>query len=269
MRDSASATPVLNAQPAKAALFISDLHLHPEMPRTTQAFLNFLTHYASNSEQLYLLGDIFEAWAGDDDIADAYHQHIVAALKQCSERGVKLFWIAGNRDFLVGTEFAKAAGLTLLDDPTLTTIAGLPLVLTHGDAQCTDDHAYMQFRAQVRDPAWQAAFLALPLSQRKTMIASMRAGSRAAQRDKSDQIMDVNQDEINKLFASSKATIMIHGHTHRPACHDEASDHTRRQRYVLSDWDLDGDIARGDWLAIDSSGHIERIAATALTETKG
>lgn len=266
MRDLSSAASVSCAQPKMAALFISDLHLQPEMPRTTQAFLRFLTHYASNSQQLYLLGDIFEAWAGDDDIADAYNQNIVAALKQCSECGVQLCWIAGNRDFLVGAKFAETSGVTLLNDPYLTTIAGLPVVLTHGDAQCTDDHAYMQFRAQVRDPAWQRDFVALPLPQRKAMIASMRAGSRAAQRDKSDEIMDVNQNEIDNLFASSGANIMIHGHTHRPACHNELSGNMRRQRYVLSDWDLDGDATRGDWLAIDLSGNIQRIAATTLAK---
>tara|TARA_R110001599_G_scaffold159052_1_gene346032 strand:- start:55921 stop:56724 length:804 start_codon:yes stop_codon:yes gene_type:complete len=264
MSDFANADLTYRAQPEMAALFISDLHLQLEMPRTTQAFLTFLARHASRSRQLYLLGDIFEAWAGDDDITDAYNRQIVTALKQLDERGVQVFWIAGNRDFLVGEKFAEASGVTLLDDPYVTTIAGLTIVLTHGDAQCTDDQAYMQFRTQVRDPMWQRDFLALPLSQRKAMIASMRAGSRAAQRDKSYTIMDVNRDEIGKLFDSSEANIMIHGHTHRPACHEELGDKTIRQRYVLSDWDLDDEVERGDWLEIDLNGNIQRRAATAL-----
>jgi len=256
------------AQPEMAALFISDLHLQAEMPRTTQAFLTFLTQQARHSRQLYLLGDIFEAWAGDDDITDEYHQQIVSALRQLADQGVQLFWMAGNRDFLVGPAFAAASGMTLLNDPYVVTIAGLKIVLTHGDAQCTDDDAYMRFRAQVRKPDWQRHFLALPLAERKIIIASMRAGSRAAQREKPYQIMDVNQDEIKNLFDRTGTNIMIHGHTHRPACHDETIDGITRRRYVLSDWDLDGganDYAtRGDWLAIDCDGNIMRMNASTL-----
>jgi UDP-2,3-diacylglucosamine hydrolase len=256
------------AQPEMAALFISDLHLQADMPRTTQAFLTFLTQQASRSQQLYLLGDIFEAWAGDDDIADPYHQKIVNALRQLAESGVQIFWMAGNRDFLVGPAFAAAAGLRLLNDPHVVTIAGLKIVLTHGDAQCTDDDGYMRFRVQVRAPDWQRDFLARPLAERKAIIASMRAGSRAAQRDKSCDIMDVNQGEIKNLFERTDANIMIHGHTHRPACHDEQADGLKRRRYVLSDWDLDGDennnTTRGDWLALDFNGNIQRMDAGTL-----
>lgn len=270
MTDLANSASAHQAQPEMAALFISDLHLQADMPRTTQAFFTFLTQYASRSRQLYLLGDIFEAWPGDDDMADPYNRKIVVALKQLSDQGVKIFWMAGNRDFLVGSRFAVATGLRLLEDPYVTTIAGLQIVLTHGDAQCTDDDAYMQFRAQVREPDWQRNFLALPLTERKTIIASMRAGSRAAQRDKSYEIMDVNQNEVTKLFDSSGATIMIHGHTHRPACHVELDGHTAhaRKRYVLSDWELDGDAPRGDWLVINLSGDIQRLDASALAEVK-
>lgn len=260
----ASSASAYRAQPEMAALFISDLHLQADMPRTTQAFLAFLEQQANQSQQLYLLGDIFEAWAGDDDITDDYYQQIVSALRQLVERGVQLFWMAGNRDFLVGTAFAAASGMILLNDPYVITIAGLKIVLTHGDAQCTDDDAYMRFRAQVREPAWQRDFLALPLAERKTIIASMRTSSRAAQREKPYEIMDVNRDEISRLFDLTGADIMIHGHTHRPACHDEEVGGITRQRYVLSDWDLDGDTIRGDWLAIDPDGHIERMAASTL-----
>lgn len=248
------------AQPETAALFVSDLHLQAAMPRTTQAFFDFLHRHASKTRQLYLLGDIFEAWAGDDDMTDAYNQQVVSKLKQLSDDGIAIFWMAGNRDFLVGREFAATTGITLLPDPFVATIANRPLVLTHGDAYCTDDEAYMQFRAQVRQDEWQKNFLALPLTQRKDIIESLRAGSRAAQRDKSYDIMDVNKAAIAALFAKSASATMIHGHTHRPARHDETHDGQTRTRYVLSDWDLDGAVPRGDWLALDAAGQITRHA---------
>ena len=228
------------------------------MPRTTEAFFNFLHNQATKTRQLYLLGDIFEAWAGDDDIKDAYNQSVVEEIKNISARGIEVFWIAGNRDFLVGEQFAKICNITLLPDPYVTTIAERLLVLTHGDAYCTDDAAYMQFRAQVRDAEWQKNFLALPLTQRKAIIENLRAGSRAAQRDKSYEIMDVNHDAIADLFEQTASATMIHGHTHRPARHDYEEDGKARVRYVLSDWDLDDAAPRGDWLALDTGGSIRR-----------
>lgn len=246
------------AQPETAALFVSDLHLQAAMPRTTEAFFNFLHTQTTKTRQLYLLGDIFEAWAGDDDIADAYNRQVVDEIKNISERGIAVFWIAGNRDFLVGEQFAKTCNITLLPDPYVTTIADRLLVLTHGDAYCTDDAAYMQFRAQVRDAEWQKTFLALPLTQRKAIIENLRAGSRAAQRDKSYEIMDVNAGAIAQLFEQTASATMIHGHTHRPARHDYQQDGKTRVRYVLSDWDLDGAAPRGDWLALDRNGTIRR-----------
>ena len=246
------------AQPEQAALFVSDLHLQPEMPQTAQSFFGFLQDHAYRAEQLYLLGDIFEAWAGDDDVADAFHARVVQVLRAVAQGGTQVFWMAGNRDFLVGEGFAQAVGLTLLPDPFVTTIAGRLLVLTHGDAWCTDDEAYMQFRAQVRSPEWQAAFLALPLERRKQIVEELRAGSRAAQKNKSYDIMDVNDDAIAALFARSAAPVMIHGHTHRPARHAHDVAGVQRQRYVLSDWDLEGSSPRGDWLAIMADGVIRR-----------
>ncbi len=231
------------------------------MPRTTQAFFNFLQDHAIQTRQLYLLGDIFETWAGDDDMDDPYHQQVVHALEKVSAAGVEVFWMAGNRDFLVGTRFADATGIKLLPDPYVTTIAGRLLVLTHGDAYCTDDTAYMQFRAQVRQPEWQQSFLALPLAQRKAIVDQLRTGSREAQRDKSYDIMDVNQEAIADLFRASTSATMIHGHTHRPAKHDYQIDDAARVRYVLSDWDLDHAAKeRGDWLALDTAGNIHRYA---------
>ena len=168
-----------------------------------------------------------------------------------------MFWIAGNRDFLVGECFAQAAGLVLLDDPAVIELAGLRIVLTHGDAQCIDDLGYVQFRTQVRSPQWQEQFLALPLAQRKAIIENMRSGSREAQRGKSYEIMDVNSLAVEALFESCKAALMIHGHTHRPARHELDKD--KRLRYVLPDWDCDaGSPARGGWLALTLEGEIVR-----------
>ncbi len=245
------------AQPATVALFVSDLHLTAAMPRTAQAFFDFLEQEARHSQQLYLLGDIFEYWAGDDDIADPFNQRVVDALRSVSDGGTQIFWIAGNRDFLAGEAFAQAAGLQLLAEPHRTEIAGLPLVLIHGDALCTDDHAYMAFRRQVRDPQWQAAFLARPLLERKAIIAGMREGSREAQREKPMAIMDVNEGEVAKLLATSGVKTLIHGHTHRPASHETVAG----VRHVLPDWDCDlpeGGNMRGGWLAITADGKLQR-----------
>jgi UDP-2,3-diacylglucosamine hydrolase len=164
--------------------------------------------------------------------------------------------MAGNRDFLVGQAFADAAGLSLLPDPHVVAIGGQRLALVHGDAQCTGDLKYMAFRAQVRDPAWQQQFLAMPLAQRKAIIAGLREGSRQAQGEKSYEIMDVNPDTIASLYASSKADTIIHGHTHRPALHQDPA--TGRRRYVLPDWELDAKPVRGGWIAIDAHGNITR-----------
>jgi UDP-2,3-diacylglucosamine hydrolase len=246
------------AQAEAVALFVSDLHLQPSLSRTTQAFLDFLSQHASKAHQLYLLGDLFEYWAGDDDIASPYHAHLVKALRALSDAGVAIYWIAGNRDFLVGQGLAKAAGMILLAEPHVTTISGQRIVLIHGDAQCTDDAAYMEFRKKVRDPAWQAEFLALPLAQRKAIIDGMRSGSREAQRGKSYEIMDVNPGAIAALFDATGATVMIHGHTHRPAIHEHHSGEQMRTRYVLPDWDCDTEAARGGWLALHASGKFQR-----------
>ncbi|HWV62590.1 MAG TPA: UDP-2,3-diacylglucosamine diphosphatase [Oxalicibacterium sp.] len=246
------------AQPEMAALFVSDLHLQEDMPHTMQAFLTFLQEQAPRAAQLYLLGDIFEAWVGDDDISDPCHRRIADAIRHLSEQGTAVFWMAGNRDFLVGERFAQDAGMTLLADPFVTTIASRSLVLTHGDAWCTDDTAYMEFRAQVRQPEWQQHFLSLPLAQRKKIAGDLRAGSREAQKGKSYAITDVNEQAITDLFDRTAATDMIHGHTHRPALHRHQIGDTTHLRYVLSDWDLDHGAPRGDWLSIDHNGTIRR-----------
>ncbi|MRW88488.1 UDP-2,3-diacylglucosamine diphosphatase [Duganella sp. FT80W] len=236
------------------ALFISDLHLQPAHPATTAAFYDFLERHARHAQQLYLLGDLFEYWAGDDDIADPYHAGIVAALRAISDAGVMVYWIAGNRDFLVGARFAEAANLTLLPETWIADIGGLKVVVLHGDAQCTQDTKYMEFRAMVRQPAWQAQFTAMPLAQRKAIIAGLREDSRKEQGGKSYEIMDVTPDAIAAVFADTGADVMIHGHTHRPALHQLGT----KRRYVLPDWEPDATPPRGGWIAITEDGVITR-----------
>jgi UDP-2,3-diacylglucosamine hydrolase len=255
------------AQSAPFALFVSDVHLQSSLPRTTQAFLDFLERHAKQARELYLLGDLFEYWAGDDDLSAPYNATIAAAIRNISEQGVKVFWIAGNRDFLVGEEFAKTCGVALLSDPFVTTIAGQNVVLAHGDAQCTDDYAYMAFRAQVRERKWQQDFLSMPLAKRKAIIDGMRAGSREAQRNKSYETMDVNADAITSLFESTGTTLMIHGHTHRPAIHEYDIGGKRRIRHVLPDWDCDLEPRRGGWLGINADGTIRRFDVDGVETT--
>ena len=247
-------THVTKAQAEKLALFVSDVHLQEDMPGTAQAFLDFLHGHAAHACSLYLLGDLFEYWAGDDDLATPFNRRIAEALRAVSDAGVALYWIAGNRDFLVGEVFAKATGATILPDPHVASFAGQNIVLAHGDAQCTDDLAYMAFRAQVRQPAWQQAFLAQSLAQRKQIIAGLRQGSRDAQQNKSEAIMDVNPAAIDALFDQSQTSVMIHGHTHRPARHLLADD---KVRWVLPDWDCDASQKRGGWISLDAAGRLQ------------
>jgi UDP-2,3-diacylglucosamine hydrolase len=241
---------------APLALFISDLHLQESHPRTAEAFFRFLAERAAQAEQLYLLGDIFEYWAGDDDLDGEFNRRVIAALRAVSDAGVDVYWMAGNRDFLVGAGFARAAGLTLLAEPHVATIGGQRVALVHGDAECTGDIKYMEFRAQVRQPAWQQQFLALPLAQRKAIIAGLREGSREAHTTKSCDMMDVTPAAIAALFESAASDVIIHGHTHRPALHEAGG----KRRYVLPDWELDAEPQRGGWIGIDSKGAINRHA---------
>ncbi|WP_036166102.1 UDP-2,3-diacylglucosamine diphosphatase [Massilia sp. 9096] len=238
------------------ALFISDLHLQEAHPRTAEAFFAFLAGRAIHAERLYLLGDIFEYWAGDDDLADPFNAQVAGALRTLADAGVQVYWMAGNRDFLAGQAFAEAAGLTLLSEPTVLQAGEHTIALVHGDAECTGDVNYMAFRAQVREPAWQAQFLAMPLAQRKAIIAGLREGSRSTHAEKSYDIMDVAPTAVAALFDASGADTIIHGHTHRPALHLDAV--TGRRRFVLPDWELDLEPARGGWIALDHRGNLTR-----------
>jgi UDP-2,3-diacylglucosamine hydrolase len=236
------------------ALFISDLHLQESHPKTCAAFFAFMQQHAMATQALYLLGDLFEYWAGDDDLDAPFNRQIVQAIRRVSDAGVAVYWIAGNRDFLIGAGFAEAAGATLLAEPHVATIAGQRIALLHGDAQCTDDVHYIAFRNQVRQPQWQAQFLAQPLAQRHAIIAGLRNDSRTEQSGKTSDIMDVTPLAIAQVFMDTATTLMIHGHTHRPALHAQGA----LLRYVLPDWDLDTAPERGGWIAVHADGTLHR-----------
>ncbi len=232
-----------------ATLFVSDLHLCPERPRTCRIFLEFLSGPARQAEALYILGDLFEYWAGDDDLDDPFNAGICAALRALSDTGVAVFFMAGNRDFLAGDAFARAAGLTRLPDPALIDLAGAATLLMHGDTLCTDDVDYQRFRAEARSPAWQQALLALPLAERKAHIEAMRRQSEAQKRIKPIEIVDVNPDAVLRSQTFHQWRRLIHGHTHRPAQHRLHIGGHACERWVLPDWH-----DTGAYLACDAGG---------------
>ena len=243
-------TPAAGSVPPPFALFVSDLHLQSSHPRTVEAFFRFLAVHAVHAERLYLLGDIFEYWAGDDDLAEPFHRQVMSAIRSVIDAGTAVYWLAGNRDFLVGPGLAEAAGLSLLDEPHVIAAGGKRIALVHGDAQCTADLKYMAFRAQVRDREWQQHFLGMPLAQRKAIIAGLREGSRDAQAGKSYEIMDVAPEAVQALFDATDASVIVHGHTHRPAVHETGG----KLRYVLPDWELDVEPKRGGWIELAQDG---------------
>lgn len=231
-------------------LFASDLHLCRGQPHTTRLFLEFLAHQAMEARALYLLGDLFEYWAGDDDIDDAHHRPVIEAMRAVAESGCKLYFMHGNRDFLIGAGFAHASGAELLPDPLLIDLQGRRALLTHGDMLCTDDVDYQAFRAQVRDPRWQQDFLSLSLAERKTQIEKLRSRSEQAKSYKDEAIMDVNADAVAELLRRyDYPPLLIHGHTHRPACHRIEIDDRICERIVLADWG-----ARGSYLRCAANG---------------
>ena len=216
-------------------LFISDLHLDPERPVITELFLAFLKNRAARAEALYILGDLFEAWVGDDDDAPM-NMAVCRAIRACADSGTAVFVMHGNRDFLLGSEFAGQSGVTLLDDPARIDLYGIPTLLMHGDLLCTDDTEYMSFRKMVRDPAWQSALLAKSLDERRLMAREMRASSREQTGGKPEAIMDVNGDAVVNIMRSQQVLRLIHGHTHRPAFHKLEVAGNQAQRIVLGDW---------------------------------
>jgi UDP-2,3-diacylglucosamine hydrolase len=239
------------------SLFISDLHLCASRPQVTLLFLKFLLQHAPQADALYILGDLFEYWAGDDDLNAPLHSAIATVLTQLHiQDGTQIFILHGNRDFLLGEAFATACHATLLADPCLINLYGTPTLLTHGDALCTDDVAYQTFRQEVRHPAWQQAFLAQPLTQRKAQIEQLRAQSEGEKQRKTLSIMDTHEAAIAELLrAHQYPPRLIHGHTHRQATHPHKTDGKPCQRWVLGDWHDTGNALHCDaagcrWLTI-------------------
>ncbi len=237
---------------ALPALFISDLHLTEDEPANVAAFLGFLQGIARETSSLFILGDLFEYWAGDDDLTTPFNARIATAIRALADAGTAVFFMTGNRDLLAGRAFADAIGASLLEDPTRVCFgdtADAPmLLLAHGDALCTDDLAYQAFRRQVRDPVWQAGFLGQPLSARKAFIASLRQQSETAKAEKTIEIMDVNSDAVAALLREHGYPTLVHGHTHRPATHHLELDGHRCVRHVLSDW-----RGQASWLRYDGA----------------
>jgi UDP-2,3-diacylglucosamine hydrolase len=230
-------------------LFVSDLHLTERRPETAELFLRFLAGPARAARALYILGDLFDYWAGDDDIADPFNARICAALAELADAGTRTFFMVGNRDFLSGQQLAVSSRLTFIDDPTLIDIAGTPTLLMHGDTLCTDDTAYLAFRAVARTPQWRADMLAKSLAERKAMLDALRARSEAAKQSKDYDVMDANPDAIAAAFRNHHVTRIIHGHTHRQARHEHLVDSRTCERWVLGDWH-----ANGNALACDAHG---------------
>lgn len=226
-------------------LFIADLHLCQEEPAITAGFLHFLQREAPYCDALYILGDLFEAWIGDDD-PNPLHQQVASALRALP---VPVYFIHGNRDFLVGRRFARASGMTLLPEEQVLTLYGYRLLIMHGDTLCTDDAGYLRFRAKVHNPWIQRLFLALPLWVRKRIAARMRADSKQANQHKSQSIMDVNQDAVVTTMQRHQVPLLIHGHTHRPAIHTLTLQSETAQRAVLGAWH-----SRGSMIQLDAAG---------------
>ena len=222
-------------------LFISDLHLDDERPQITQLFLDFLKNRANGSNALYILGDLFEAWIGDDDDS-TLNLDVCRGLSECAASGTPVFVMHGNRDFLLGEQFAKQGNTTLLKDPARIDLYGTPTLLMHGDLLCTDDTEYQAFRGMVRNPQWQADFLKKPLQERRSIAVEMRTLSQEKTSGKAESIMDVNPAAVIHAMTENRVTRLIHGHTHRPAVHELLLARGPAQRIVLGDWYTQGSV---------------------------
>ncbi len=231
-------------------LFISDLHLDPERPAVTELFGAFMQKEAARADALFILGDLFEAWVGDDDPSET-GAYVAARIREVADAGVPVCFIRGNRDFLLGDAFAHRAGMRILPDPAVVMLYGKPVLLMHGDLLCTGDTAYQAFRAQIRNPAWQAQFLAQPLDARLAFAAQARAASAAHQggmkqddKTKFETLTDVAPATVDTTFAQFGIDTLIHGHTHRPAVHALNVAGRICQRIVLGDWYEQGSVLR-------------------------
>ena len=243
--------------------FISDLHLNADDPATFAVWQAYLEE--TPADAVFILGDLFEVWVGDDAVSADFHAHpqtsfenrCASVLAQAGSR-LALFFMHGNRDFLVGPAFMDACHATLLDDPTVLAFAGRRWLLSHGDALCLDDLEYMAFRRQVRSPGWQRAFLAQPLAERQAVAREMRRQSEARKRSGMDYA-DVDPDAARQWLQAANAPVLIHGHTHKPAFHDLGNG---LSRVVLSDWDAQASVPRAEVLRLDGSS-LQRIALLA------
>lgn len=237
------------------SICISDLHLTPERPGIVETFFAFVRDVAPQASALYVLGDLFEYWVGDDDLSDSFNAGIADALETLTRRGVTINLMQGNRDVVLGERFAKRCGGRLIADPALCDLHGTRTLLMHGDTLCTDDVEYMKFRAKARDPDYQAKFLEQPLAARKQQSQGMRAVSEVAKRGKAAEIMDVSLDTVAEVLRQHGYPRLIHGHTHRPARHVHRVDGHDCERWVLNAW-----YEQGGYLRCDASG----CAATAF-----
>ncbi|MCA6064038.1 UDP-2,3-diacylglucosamine diphosphatase [Thalassolituus marinus] len=214
---------------------ISDIHLEPARQAQAQGFIHYLADLPDDTEELYILGDFFEVWMGDD-FAHPFVSAIKDALKAVSDRGITIWLMHGNRDFLLGDQFARESGTILLEDPSVVTFGDERVLLMHGDSLCTADIEYMKVREMLRDKAWQADFLNKSLEERMAFARQARSESQSAHQMKSAEIMDVTQADVDRCMQEADVSILIHGHTHRPAVHDWLFDNQQRQRLVLGDW---------------------------------
>lgn len=230
------------------SLLISDLHLDPDRPEHLAGLETLLANHAGKADRLYVLGDLFEAWIGDDDDSP-FNRQAIDAFRRFSDAGSELFFMHGNRDFLLGEKFAADCGGTLLDEGTVVDLYGTRALLMHGDSLCTEDHAYQQFRAMARNPQWQQGMLAKPLEERRALAQGMRMQSQGNNANKPENIMDVTLAEVVRVMEEAGVHHLIHGHTHRPATHDVPLQDGTGTRWVLGDW---GEL--GWWIIADSDG---------------
>ena len=228
-----------------AALFISDLHIDASRPAITDQFLSFLAAEAVRADALYILGDLFESWVGDD-AADPSQAAAIQGIHALTSHGVPCFVMHGNRDFLLSAQFCRMSGAQLLPDPLIVTLYGEPVLVMHGDALCTDDRAYQRLRATVREPAWQRQFLALPIAARRALAGAARAGSQAHTAAVEYAITDVNAGSVAAALRGAGTATLLHGHTHRPAIHALQVDGRPCTRIVLGDWYDQGSLLRWD-----------------------
>ena len=246
-------------------LFISDLHLAPERPDTVAIFLDFLHQRARQAEALYILGDLFDAWIGDDD-DEAPYPSICQALKELTASGTTCAILPGNRDFLLGRGFARKTGSVILRDPHRLTLVGTPVILMHGDLLCTDDRAYQRFRRIIRHPLMRRLFLMKSLAKRRAMAGQYRRKSMAAMAGKPLTIMDVNQEAVRALLRRHGSRVVIHGHTHRPGEHCFDLDGQPALRQVLAEWQPE----RGEVLSFSETGwRRETLRRKEATRTDG